>query len=225
MNQFSRNNALIGIDGQKKLNDSHVLIVGIGGVGGYVLEMLARCGVGEFTVVDMDSVDVTNINRQIIALHSTVDKYKTEVACERVKDINPEVKITALCQRFSVENSSEIFNNKKFDYCADAIDSVKDKIELISACNSNNVPSISAMGAGNRMDVCFAVKDVFSTSYDGLAKAVRSGLRKIGIQKHKCVCADSPTQISAAPPASIAYAPALMGCIMAQEIIKDLLCR
>ncbi len=225
MNRFARNNALIGDDGQKMLNGSSVLIVGVGGVGGYAVEMLARCGVGAITVVDSDDIDVTNINRQIIALESTVGLAKVDVVSDRLRDINPDLSIDAHKMRFSKDTAETIFSSRKFDYCIDAIDSVKDKVDLILECKSRNIPCISALGAGNRLYTEFKAVDIFSTSGDGLAKVVRSALRKAGITNHRTVCATTPAITNAVPPSSISYVPAMMGCVLAREVIKCLLDR
>lgn len=225
MKQFSRNEALIGAVGQKKLFDSSVLLVGVGGVGGYALEMLVRSGIGKVTLVDMDCVDETNLNRQILALHSTIGKPKVEVAEKRVREICPQTQVTPLCRRFTAESAAEILFGKKFDYCIDAIDNVRDKTALILACRDAKIPCLSAMGAGNRLTAAFSVTDLFSTSDDGLARAMRRTLRKENIETHKCVCAQTSAEVNAVPVASISYAPALMGCLIAAEVIKDILCR
>ncbi len=215
MEQFARNIPLLGEVGQKKLNASNVLIVGVGGVGGYALEMLVRSGIGACTIVDMDKIDITNINRQILALHSTIGKRKVDVAVQRITDINPHIAITAYCERYTKDIEEKIFS-ARYDYCVDAIDSVKDKIDLILACKRHNVNCISALGAGNRLVADFEV--------NGLARAVRSRLRKEGVESHKTVCAVSNPRIENALTASISYVPSAMGCILAQEVIKDLLC-
>ena len=224
MKRFQRNIGLIGESGQDKLSSSNILVVGVGGVGGYAAEMLARAGVGRITLVDRDTVDVTNINRQIIALESTVGLNKVDVMKARMLEINPRIKVTALKIRYDCD-TAEMILLSEYDYCIDAIDSVKDKVNLIAECKKRNLDCISALGAGNRLDASFEVKDIFSTSGDGLARAVRTSLRKIGIESHKCVCAATPAETNTIPPSSISYVPAMMGCIMAREVIKDLLCR
>ena len=224
MNRFLRNENLIGKGGQTRLSQSNVLIVGVGGVGGYVAEMLARSGVGRFTVIDPDVVDITNINRQIIALDSTLGLAKVDVIKARIADINPSCEVTALKERYCSEISDKIFKTR-YDYCVDAIDSVKDKVDLIVACKRHNLRCISALGAGNRLECNFEVKDIFSTSGDGLARSVRSKLRKEGIDSHKCICSVDPPLHSSVPPSSISYVPAVMGCQIAREVIGDLLCR
>lgn len=188
-------------------------------------EMLARCGVGNLTVVDPDRVDITNINRQIIAMDSTVGRAKVEVIARRMRDINPDISIDALAIKFCEETSTKIFASKKFDYCIDAIDSVKDKVNLILECKKRNIDCISALGAGNRLEADFKVVDIFSTSGDGLAKAVRSALRKAGIEKHLTVCASDSATVNSVPPSSISYVPAMMGCVLAREVVKCLLRR
>ena len=223
MNEFSRSEALIGNSGQTKLKNSKVIIVGCGGVGGYAAEFLVRSGIGSFTFVDYDSVEITNLNRQIIGLRSALGQSKADLLQARARDINRAVNAVALNCAVTAENAEQILSADRFDYCIDAIDRVKDKIELICACEKLNIPCISALGAGNRLIADFAVKDIYATSHDPLAKAIRSKLRKKGIVAHKTVCARTLPEVSAIPVASISYAPAAMACVLAQEVLKDLL--
>lgn len=222
MNQFDRNIKLIGETAQNQLSAKNILIVGIGGVGGYAFEMLVRAGIGNFTIVDGDAVDITNLNRQIIALHSSLGQPKVEAAYNRAKDINPAANIKKLNMRFN-ENTSEIIL-QAFDYVIDAIDSVKDKVLLIIRSKQKNIPIISALGAGNRINCDFAVGDIYDTRYDGLAKAVRKKLKENNIGSLKVVSSHTPPLKVEGVPASISYSPAIMGCMIANEVIKDILC-
>lgn len=237
-NQFTRTENLIGKDNLSKLKNSHVAVFGTGGVGGYVAEALARSGVGKFTLIDSDKVSVSNINRQIIALLSTVGKYKVDVMKERIYDINPKAEVITSKQFFLPENSSE-FDFSGYDYVVDAIDTVKAKIEIVVRSNEVNVPVISAMGAGNKLDPTkFEVADIYKTSVCPLAKVMRHELKKRGIKRLKVVYSkeiplkhndnnfnnDFQTEnaIKKSVPSSYAPAPAVMGLIIASEVIKDL---
>ncbi len=222
MSRFSRTEKLIGQDAQRFLKERSVLIVGIGGVGGYVFETLVRAGIGSFTIVDGDKVDISNLNRQIISLDSNVGQDKVEAAKQRAESINPEVKIRALNINYNGQTKSLIFD-RPYDYCVDCFDSVRDKIDFIKTAYDFSYPLISATGAGNRTDPDFMVCDIYKTAYDPLAKAVRTGLKGSGVKKLKVVCDAKPPLKISGTPASISYAPALMGCYIGAEVIKDLL--
>ena len=187
LNQFSRTELLFGKEAMEKLEGSRVAVFGIGGVGGYAVEALARSGVGELDLIDDDKVCLTNINRQIIATRSTVGKYKVDVAEQRVKDINPNIKVnTYKC--FYMPDTADQFDFTQYDYVIDAIDTVTGKLELIKRAEAVNVPIISSMGAGNKLDpTAFKVADIYSTSVCPLAKVMRRELRKLGIKKLKVV--------------------------------------
>lgn len=231
--EFSRSELLLGKDAMKKLNNSHVAVFGIGGVGSYTVEALVRSGVGELTLIDNDTVSVTNINRQIIALHSTVGKAKVEVAKNRALDINPNIKIHTLKTFFTAENQSEI-DFTEFDYVVDAIDTVSGKIALVEECQKAGVPIISSMGTGNKLDpTAFEVSDIFKTSVCPLAKVMRHELKKRGIKKLKVVYSkeepkvhkgetDEKPQGRRSIPASVSFVPSVAGLIIAGEVIKDL---
>ena len=231
MDQFERTRLLIGADGIAKLNRSHVAVFGIGGVGGYVCEALARSGVGEFDLIDNDTVAESNLNRQIIALHSTVGRHKVDVMCERMKDINPDVRINVHKCFFLPENSSG-FSFEEYDYVVDAVDTVTAKIELIMKARECNVPVISSMGAGNKLDAgMFKVADIYETSVCPLAKVMRRECKKRGIESLKVVysreepkalCYDVQGDNGKKIPGSTAFAPSVAGLIMAGEIINDL---
>ncbi len=222
MDFLSRTELLVGNDGIKKLNKSNIILFGCGGVGGYVAEMLVRSGIGKITIVDFDKIDVSNINRQVIALHSNIGKYKVDVLKERLLDINPMCDVTALNIRY--QKQCKILNND-FDFVIDAIDSVKDKVDLICEAHNLNLNIVSAMGAGNRCDIPeFVVEDIFKTYNDGLAKVVRKKLRENNINKHTCVFTKSlPQNIEQNTIGSIAYYPAMCGCVISSYVINKIL--
>ncbi len=185
--QFARTELLLGSDAMEILNRSRVIVFGIGGVGGYVTEVLARSGVGAIDIVDKDDVDITNINRQIIATLKNIGKSKVDVMSERIREINPDCKVTVHKTFFLPENSNE-FNFKDYDYVVDAIDTVTAKIELITLCTESGTPIISSMGAGNKLDPTkFQVSDIYKTSVDPLARVMRRELKKRGVKHLKVV--------------------------------------
>lgn len=247
LNQFSRTELLFGKEAMEKLEGSRVAVFGIGGVGGYAVEALARSGVGELDLIDDDKVCLTNINRQIIATRSTVGKYKVDVAEQRVKDINPNIKVnTYKC--FYMPDTADQFDFTQYDYVIDAIDTVTGKLELIKRAEAVNVPIISSMGAGNKLDpTAFKVADIYSTSVCPLAKVMRRELRKLGIKKLKvvyseempirpiedmaiscrqhCICPPGTARKCTSRrdiPGSTAFVPSVVGLIVAGEVIKDL---
>lgn len=187
MNQFSRTELLLGAEGVERLHRARVAIFGVGGVGGYACEALARSGVGHFDLVDMDTVSLTNINRQIIATHRTLGRYKTEVMKERILDINPEAQVRVYNCFFLPENAEE-FPFSEYDYVVDAVDTVTAKITLAVTAKEAGVPLISSMGAGNKLDASrFQVADIYQTKVCPLAKVMRRELKKRGIEKLKVV--------------------------------------
>ena len=232
-NQFERLELLIGSEAIDKLKNSKVAIFGVGGVGGYVTEALARSGVGSFVLVDNDVVSVTNLNRQIIALHSTVGRSKVEVMAERIRDINPDAKVE-LKQCFFLPETAGEFDFGSYDYVADAVDTIAAKVEIISKAKEAGVPVISSMGAGGKLNPSmFEVADISKTSVCPLAKAMRRELRLKGIKDVKVVYSkEEPIRNivggAADPesgrhvPGSSAFTPSVAGLIMASEIIKDL---
>ena len=228
--QFSRTALLLGKAGVEKLKNSRVAVFGVGGVGGYVVEALARAGVGALDLIDKDTVSVSNINRQIIALHSTVGRLKTEVAAERAKDINPDI-----CVRvhdvFYLPETAEQFDFTQYDYVVDAIDTVSGKLALVEQAKQANTPVISSMGAGNKLDAtAFEVADITKTSVCPLARVMRRELKKRGIEHLKVVYSKEeplPSPLtdeeSGKPiPGSISFVPSVVGLIIAGEVIKDL---
>lgn len=224
--QFSRTENLIGAEALKKLKNCHIAVFGVGGVGGFVVEALARAGVGKIDLIDSDCVDITNLNRQIIALHSTVGKLKVEVMRERILDINPKAQVTVFPILFLPENSSQ-FDFKKYDYVVDAIDNVTAKIELSVKCQECGTPLIASMGTGNKLDPTkFEIADIYKTSVCPLAKVMRYELKKRGIKKLKVLFSkEEPhkNQLDPRTPMSISFVPSAAGLIIAGEVIKDII--
>lgn len=230
--QFSRSEILLGAEAIRKLQNSRVVIFGIGGVGGYIAEALARAGVGALDLVDNDVVSLTNLNRQIIALHSTLNQPKTKVAEQRLKDINPEIQLVCHNCFYLPENAAE-FDFTQFDYVADAIDTVAGKIALAEQAVRTNTPIISAMGAGNKLEpTMLKVADIAKTKVCPLAKVMRRELRQRGINHLKVVYSEEPAITpqeseektdKRQTAGSVSFVPSVMGLIMAGEIIKDLI--
>lgn len=231
VNSFSRTALLIGKDGLEKLKNSRVAVFGIGGVGGYAAEALARSGVGALDLTDSDIVSESNINRQIIATVKTVGRYKTEVMAERISDINPDCKVTEH-RLFFLGTPPDILDFSQFDYVLDAIDTVAGKIAIIENAKKCGVPVISCMGAGNKLDPTrFEVTDISKTSVCPLAKVMRHELKKRGVEGVKVVYskeeAITPLEKIAEGgkrriAGSVAFVPSVAGLIAAGEIIKDL---
>lgn len=234
--EFIRSGYLLGEEAVERLAEKRVAVFGIGGVGGYICEALARSGVGNIDLYDADTVSVSNINRQIIALHSTVGLDKVEVMKNRILDINPNCRVEAFKVFYLPENADR-FDLSVYDYIADAVDTLKAKLELCQRAERAGVPIISAMGAGNKLDAtAFKVTDISKTSVCPLAKVMRRELRARGIHHLKVVYSEE-TPISAKNrvgdvpdgkqgkpiPGSVAFVPSVMGFIMSGEIIKDLL--
>ncbi len=232
--RFSRTQMMFGKEAMKKLAESRVAVFGVGGVGGFTVEALARSGIGALDIIDNDTVSVTNINRQIIALESTVGQLKTEAAKGRLLDINPDLKVNAVNAFYSPESSSN-FDLSVYDYVVDAIDTVSGKIELALQAQAAGVPIISSMGAGNKTDPTrFEVSDIYKTSVCPLAKVMRRELKKRGVKKLKVVYSKEepvvPVESSGEElkgrrqiPSSNAFVPSVAGLIIAGEVIKDLI--
>lgn len=220
-NSFSRELALIGEQGYEKLKNSSVIVFGVGGVGSYAVEALARAGIGAITIFDNDVIDITNINRQLYALNSTIGKDKVLIAKNRILDINPECKVTAIKEFFN-ENST--INLNEFDYIIDAIDSVKSKLFLAETAVKNNIKIISSMGTGNKLEPeKLTVCDISKTSYCPLAKKMRIELRKRGINHLKVIYSTEEAKCRNVPPASISFVPPAAGMLIAKEVITDLI--
>lgn len=230
MERFCRTEMLIGKENVKLLSEKNVAVFGLGGVGGYVAEALARGGVGKLTLIDFDVVTESNINRQLYALNSTLGQFKTEAAKERISDINPYCQVDAVNVRFDAESLAR-FDFSKFDYVADAIDTVTSKLLLVETCVKRNVPVISCMGAGNKLDAAaFKVADISQTSVCPLARVMRRELKKRGVYGLKVVYSEeqpkSPLPYEQSEkrqtPGSVSFVPPVAGFITAGEIIKDL---
>ena len=220
--QFSRTAQLLGNENVEKLFDKHVIVFGVGGVGGYVVEVLARSGIGKISIVDNDVVNESNINRQIIALHSTVGMQKVEVLKNRILDINPECQVFVYNQFFLPENSND-FDFSIYDYVVDAVDTVTAKLEIIKKSKESNVPVISSMGTGNKLNpMGFKVSDISKTKVCPLARVMRNELKKRGISKVKCVYSEETPVIQTQTPASVAFVPSVAGLLIASEVVKDL---
>ena len=233
MEQFSRTEMLFGAENVNKLKDKRVIVLGVGGVGGYACEALARSGVGRIDIVDNDTVSESNINRQIIALHSTVGQPKVDVMRARMLDINPSLECVAY-NLFYVPESTDSIDLSKYDYIVDAIDTVSGKIALVLEAQRVGTPIISSMGAGNKIDpTAFKVSDIYKTSVCPLARVMRTELKKRGIKSLKVVYSEEKAiepevpeemkRLTKIPPASCAFIPSVVGLIIASEVIKDLM--
>jgi tRNA A37 threonylcarbamoyladenosine dehydratase len=232
-NYFSREELLIGKEAIEILKNSRVAVFGVGGVGGFVVEVLARCGVGTIDVIDNDVVDPSNINRQIIATADTIGQEKVNVVEQRIKSINPNAVVNKH-RCFFLPETAKDFDFTRFDYAVDAIDTVSGKIEIILQAKKAGVPVISCMGAGNKLDpTAFVVTDIYKTSVCPLARVMRQKLKKLGVQDLKVVYStekamkpnyppDMPPQRKAAP-GSVAFVPSVAGIIAGGEVIKDLI--
>ncbi|KIR02590.1 HesA/MoeB/ThiF family protein [Lachnospiraceae bacterium TWA4] len=247
LNQFSRTKLLLGEDSMNKLENAKVAVFGIGGVGGYVVEALVRSGVGSFVLVDDDKVCLTNINRQIIATRKTVGKYKVEVMKERILEINPKAEVE-IRQCFYLPENAHEFDFSEYSYVVDAVDTVTAKLEIIEQAKKLNVPVISCMGAGNKLDPTkFEVADIYKTTMCPLAKVMRRECKKRGIKKLKvvystekptrpledmssscrtnCICPPGAAHKCTERrdiPGSVSFVPSVAGLIIAGEVIKDL---
>lgn len=226
--QNSRTALLLGTEAIDSLKNSHVAVFGVGGVGGFTVEALARAGVGAIDLIDNDSISESNINRQLIALHSTVGRPKVEVFAERIADINPSCRVTTH-KLFFLPDNSDAISFDGFDYVVDAVDTVSGKLEIIRRSKALGIPVISSMGAGNKLDpTMFEVEDIYKTSVCPLAKVMRYELKRRGIKKLKVVYSkEKPLKHGAEAdgrriPASCAFVPSVAGLIIAGEVIKDL---
>lgn len=242
---FCRTERIIGRENLKKLGAARVAVFGVGGVGGYVVEALARSGVGTLDLIDSDEVCLSNINRQILAVHSSIGKLKVQVAAERVKDINPDCQVNCY-PIFYLPGTKDQFDFSQYDYVVDAIDTVSGKIALVEQAQEAGTPIICSMGAGNKMDpTAFRVADIYQTKVCPLAKVMRKEMKKRGIKKLKvvyseelalspCVYEEEQPVVSEegaeikAParrvtPGSVAFVPSVAGLILAGEVVKDLI--
>lgn len=222
--EFSRTELLLGKTALEKLEKARVAVFGIGGVGGYVAEALARSGVGAIDLIDNDTVAASNLNRQIIALRSTIGRYKTDVMRDRILDINPACSVN-VHHCFYLPETREQFDFAHYSYVVDAVDTVTAKLELVVQAEESRVPVISSMGAGNKLNpAAFEVADVFETSVCPLAKVMRRELKKRGIRKLKVVYSkEQPIATGQRTPGSTAFVPSVAGLILASEVVKDLI--
>lgn len=245
---FSRTELLLGSEAMNKLSKATVAVFGIGGVGAYTVEALARSGVGKLVLVDDDSICLTNINRQLHATTKTIGKWKVDVMAERVREINPKIEVVTYREFYKAE-TAEMLLSKDYDYVVDAIDTISGKIDMVIRCNELGIPIISSMGAGNKLDpTAFEVADIYKTSVDPLAKVMRYELRKRNVKKLKvvysketpikpdedshhscknnCICPPGSERTCAsrrALPGSISFVPSVVGLIIGGEVIKDLI--
>lgn len=231
-NQFIRTEMLIGAEAVRKLSGSRVALFGVGGVGGFAAEALARAGIGHITLIDSDTVSLSNLNRQIIALHSTIGKYKTEVMKERILDINPSAEVSII-NCFYLPENRDIIDFSSFDYIIDAVDTVTAKLTIIEEAKKAGVPVISSMGTGNKLNpAMLEITDISKTSVCPLAKVMRGELRKRGIKGVKVLYSKeqpiksfshfSEDTSKRAVPGSISFVPSAAGLIIASEVVKDL---
>ena len=226
-NQFERTELLLGTSAMEKLKNSRVAVFGAGGVGGHTIEAFARCGIGTIDIIDNDTISLSNINRQIFALHSTIGEYKVDIAKKRIADINSDATVNTYKTFFLPENAHE-FDFAKYDYIIDAIDTVTAKIELVMRADEAGVPIISSMGTGNKLDpTLFEVTDIYKTSVCPLAKIMRYELRKRGIKKLKVLYSkEMPVKPANTEngriPASCSFVPSVAGLIIAGEVIRNL---
>ena len=237
IDQYSRTQLLLGEEGIAKLRKSHVALFGLGGVGGYAAEALARSGIGKIDLIDDDTVSLTNLNRQLLATHSTVGKYKVDVAADRIRDIDPTIQVRTF-KTFYLPETAEQFDFSQYDYVLDAIDTVTGKLGLIAQAKAAGVPIISCMGTGNKLDAsAFEVADISKTSGCALARIMRKECQKRGLKHIKVVYSkELPMEPQEAPlepqregssrratPGSVAFVPGTAGLIMAGEVIRDLI--
>lgn len=230
---FQRTELLLGKEGLEKLKKSHIIVFGLGGVGGYVVEVLIRVGIQEITVVDFDTIDITNLNRQIIATQNTVGNYKADVIKERILSINPEVKVNAYREKFTEETSSIFFNdNLTYSYVIDAIDLVKYKIKIIELSKERGIPVISCMGTGNKLNPeMLKISDISKTSVCPLAKVMRKELKKRRINKVKVLYSEEVpkkpineegSREKKVNVGSVSFVPSVAGLIIASQVVKDI---
>ena len=227
--EHTRTAALLSEEAMDRLESAHVAVLGVGGVGGHLAEALARAGIGHITLVDRDTVSLSNINRQAVALHSTVGQSKVTVMADRILDVNPRCHVEAF-EMFYLPDTADRFDLSTFDFVADCVDTVAAKIELAVRCEAAGTPLIAAMGAGNKLHPeRFRISDISKTETDPLARVMRRELKKRGVKRLLCAWSDEPPHDSNVmgdngkpAPASISFVPSAMGLVMAGEIIRTL---
>lgn len=221
-NRFSRTALVLGDNAIKALAGARVALFGVGGVGSFAAEALARAGIGSIDLFDGDVVAPSNLNRQLVALHSTLGKKKAEVMAQRIMDINPDARVGAICEFYTAKNADS-YPLDKYSYVVDAIDSMTDKLELIGRANEAGVPIISSMGTGNKLDpTAFEVGDIYSTSVCPLARVLRRELKKMNIPSLKVVYSKETPVVNCRPCGSVSFVPSVAGCVLAGEVIKDI---
>ena len=226
MNQYSRTELLVGNDGIEKIKNAKVAVFGLGGVGSYAVEALARVGIGHLVLIDYDKYDITNINRQLGAYHSTIGKYKVEVMKERIKDINPEA-IIEIYRPEEIKGGETNIIDSSFTYVVDAIDTMKNKLDLIEKCNKENIKIITVTGSGNKLDATrFEVSDIYKTSVCPVCKILRKELKARNIKRLKVIYSKElpiKHELSGTTLGSISFVPSVAGLIAAGEVIKDII--
>lgn len=223
--EFSREISLIGEENFRKLNESTVMIFGLGGVGSYAAEALARAGIGKLILVDSDDVDISNINRQLYALHSTLNVKKVEIAAERIKDINPNCTVKSIAAFYNAGDGEKFFTDN-YTYVVDAIDTVSAKIDIALECQNRNIPLISCMGTGNKLHPeLFEISDIYKTSVCPLCRVMRRELKSRDVKKLKVVYSKEQPKSNSQKsrvPASISFTPPVAGFLLASEVVKDI---
>lgn len=230
-----RTELLLGTEKTDRLHTSHVLVVGLGGVGAYAAEMLCRAGVGKMTIIDADTIQPTNINRQLPALHSTIGKQKVEILSERFRDINPKIKLIAIPVYLNDENIPQLLDSAHIDFIIDAIDTISPKCNLIYHAQKRGIPIISSMGAGAKVDITqIRFADLWETYHCGLSKAVRKGLQKLGMKRKlpvvfsteqanpEAILLTKNEQNKKSTTGTVSYMPAVFGCYLAEHVIRKL---
>lgn len=229
---YNRTEIILGKDNVDKLKTKHIMICGIGGVGSYCLEALSRIGVGIFTIIDKDRVDITNVNRQIIATMDTIGEDKVNIAKKRVELINKEAKVTALKLNLTKDNIEEILKDKSIDYVVDCVDNIEAKLAIILQCNKKNIKCISSMGMGNRLNpLDIKIDDIHNTKICPLARIMRKRLKEEGIKKQKVVYSvelpkkktDEEKKLYSNTLGSVPFVPSVAGLVMASEVVKDII--
>lgn len=230
-NRFSRSELILGTEGMEKLSNSSVALFGVGGVGSFTAEALARTGIGKIILIDYDIIDISNINRQIHATTSTIGRYKVDVMKERLIQINPDIEVVVKKEKYGLD-TKDMLLNPEYDYIVDAIDMISSKLDLIQSAKTLGIPIISSMGAGNKLNPTqIKVSDIYSTSVDPMARVMRNELKKRGVKSLKVVWSDEiPMKINMeikdlrkAIPGSICFVPPVFGLIIGSEVIKDLI--
>ena len=221
---YSRTEIILGSENVERIKRASICVCGVGGVGSYVLEALARVGIGNICVIDKDIVDITNINRQLIALNSTIGENKVDAAVKRAKDINKDLKIEGIKESITFDNIDQLLSNK-FDYVIDCVDNIEAKTAIIKYCWDNKIKCISSMGMGNKLNpLDIKVADIYKTEMDPLSKIMRKKLKEIGIRKQKVVYSvEKPKKNNTKTIGSVSFVPSAGGLVIASEVVKDII--